>query len=190
MIPYYIDDNCTIYNAECRDVLPSLDRFDLLLTEPPQHELGLSDENKTRMDSGLSLAPQTNRISPLPEAELLLAVAKAENAIVWRPFRYKLPDGKTLEWSCSNGHVATAWHNILAHRATSWGPVPVSEPVRLLVQWIQVTPTANTILDPFMGTGDVLIAASRLRRRFVGIEIDKQRCDQAVNRLLDRQKPR
>lgn len=140
------------------------------------------------MDSGLSLAPQTNRISPLPEAELLLAIEKADNAIIWQPERYRLPTGKTLKWFCGNVHIATAWHNIAAHRATSWGPVPASDRTRLLVQCIQVTPIANTILDPFMNAGDVLIAAVRLRRRFVGIEIDERRCAEAVTRLLERKK--
>lgn len=187
---YYSDDNCTIYNADCRDILPSLDRFDLLLTKPPQYELGLSDENRTRMDSGLRLAPQTNRISLLPEAELLLAISKADNAIVWSPSRYRLPDGKALEWCCRKVHIATAWHNISFPRMMNWGDVPESDRTRLLIQCIHISPAANTILDPFMGTGDALIAARRLRRRFVGIEIDKQRCDQAINRLLEIKKHR
>ena len=187
---YYSDENCTIYNADCRDILPSLDRFDLLLTKPPQYEFGLSDDNKTRMDSGSRLAPQTNRISPLPEAELLMAISKAANAIVWSPSRYRLPEGKQLEWCCRKLHFARAWHNIAVPRMMNWGDVPESDRTRLLIQCIHIAPTANTVLDPFMGTGDVLIAASRLRRTFVGIEIDKQRCDQAVNRLLELKKPR
>ena len=33
--PYYQDSDCVIYNADCRQVLPLLGRFDLLLTDPP-----------------------------------------------------------------------------------------------------------------------------------------------------------
>ena len=33
--PYYQDDWCTIYNANCRDVLPHLPKVDLVLTDPP-----------------------------------------------------------------------------------------------------------------------------------------------------------
>lgn len=33
--PYYQDEYCTIYNADCRDVLPQLERVDLVLTDPP-----------------------------------------------------------------------------------------------------------------------------------------------------------
>lgn len=33
--PYYQDSNCTIYNADCAELLSELGRFDLLLTDPP-----------------------------------------------------------------------------------------------------------------------------------------------------------
>jgi len=33
--PYYQDEAVTIYNADCRQVLPFLGKFDLLLTDPP-----------------------------------------------------------------------------------------------------------------------------------------------------------
>jgi site-specific DNA-methyltransferase (adenine-specific) len=33
--PYYQDDYCTIYNADCRDILPLLQPVDLVLTDPP-----------------------------------------------------------------------------------------------------------------------------------------------------------
>jgi len=33
--PYYDHDGITIYHADCRDVLPQLDKVDLVLTDPP-----------------------------------------------------------------------------------------------------------------------------------------------------------
>jgi len=35
MEPYYKDSHCTIYHADCRDVLPHLEPVDLVLTDPP-----------------------------------------------------------------------------------------------------------------------------------------------------------
>ncbi|RLT02736.1 MAG: hypothetical protein DWI22_20170 [Planctomycetota bacterium] len=188
MIAYYQDDNCTIYNASCETILTSLDRFDLLLTEPPKYPPGLTDDNKLRMVAGLKIATQSTRIGRLPEAGLQLAIELCDNAIVWQPDRYKLAKGKTLSWVCK-GHIATAWHNIVAPRMMCWGPIPKLERVRLYKQCIHVTPKADTILDPFMDTGDVLIAAIRLHRKFVGIEIDKQRCDHAINRIFELKNP-
>lgn len=33
--PYYQDDYCTIYHGDCRDILPEIERVDLVLTDPP-----------------------------------------------------------------------------------------------------------------------------------------------------------
>jgi len=33
--PYYTDDLCTIYNADCLDVLPQIERVDHVITDPP-----------------------------------------------------------------------------------------------------------------------------------------------------------
>lgn len=39
MIPYYQDSACVIYHGDCRAVLPSLCRVDLVLTSPPYDDL-------------------------------------------------------------------------------------------------------------------------------------------------------
>jgi site-specific DNA-methyltransferase (adenine-specific) len=35
MQPYYQDSACTIYNGDCREILPTLPKVDLVLTDPP-----------------------------------------------------------------------------------------------------------------------------------------------------------
>jgi len=35
MKPYYDSDGITIYHGDCRDILPSLPKVDLVLTDPP-----------------------------------------------------------------------------------------------------------------------------------------------------------
>ena len=35
MKPYYQDEWVTIYHGDCRDILPTLEKVDLVLTDPP-----------------------------------------------------------------------------------------------------------------------------------------------------------
>ena len=50
--PYYQDDSVTIYNADCRDVLPTLNKVDLVLTDPPYGVLAETGSAATRRFSG------------------------------------------------------------------------------------------------------------------------------------------
>jgi len=65
---------------------------------------------------------------------------------------------------------------------------PTQKPVSAMKKLIEAfTQTGDLILDPFMGSGTTLLAAKILKRRSVGIEIDRKFYDVAKNRL---QRPR
>ena len=61
---------------------------------------------------------------------------------------------------------------------------PTQKPVRLLRLLIaDYSNSADTILDPFMGSGTTLRAAKDLRRKAIGIEIEEKYCEIAAKRL-------
>lgn len=63
---------------------------------------------------------------------------------------------------------------------------PVDKPEALLGQLIEpITPRDGLVLDPFMGGGSTLVAARRLGRHAIGVEIEERYCEAAANRLRE-----
>jgi DNA modification methylase len=60
---------------------------------------------------------------------------------------------------------------------------PAQKPVNLMRWCLGFLPDANTILDPFMGSGPVGVACMDLGRKFIGIEIDEKYFDIACHRI-------
>lgn len=61
---------------------------------------------------------------------------------------------------------------------------PTGKPVTLVSQLIELfTDPGETILDPFMGSGTTLVAAKKLGRKAIGIEISQDYCRIAKERL-------
>lgn len=62
---------------------------------------------------------------------------------------------------------------------------PCQLPIHLLERLILMTTDAgDTVLDPFMGTGTTAVAAKRLGRNYIGIELDSKYVEIAENKLL------
>lgn len=207
--PIYDRDGITIYNADCRDVLPDIDpaSVGLLLTDPPY---GIAhDTDYTRFTGGAdaqrgTYPPIANDAEPFDPAPLL----KFPRCILFgaNAFSDRLPRGSWIVWDkrspggtknvMSDGEVAWFSHGhgvyIYSHpwdgfnRASERGynVHPTQKPVALM-RWIleRWTKPGDLILDPYMGSGPVAAAAYQLGRRYIGVEIVPEYCKAAINRL-------
>ena len=185
--PFYDRDGITIYNADCRDVLPMLGKFDLLLTDPPYPNY-MEQEYHYRPDI----------IEPFREWE-------CEQAIFWTPSApFPLDYCGLHVWDKATGtntqfeliyqrnrgtgykvHRYMTPHNRV--RAQICGDVcnahMSQKPLQLMQRLFAEYPDAKTVIDPFMGSGTTMLAAKMEGRSAVGIEINVEYCRIAVERL-------
>lgn len=207
--PYYESGGITIYNADCKQVLPFLSRVDVLLTDPPY---GIDADNRDRILSRGKLAnPKDYGESnwdkePPPRWFLEAAQDTAQVAILWGGNYYGLPASSCwLVWDKDNGtndfaDCELAWTNMTrAVRKFKWrwnGMIqeqmgdkkecrvhPTQKPTALMRWCLSLVPEAKTVLDPFMGSGTTLVASKLEGRQAIGIEINEAYCEAAAKRL-------
>ena len=60
---------------------------------------------------------------------------------------------------------------------------PTQKPIRLMIWCLDMHPKAETVLDPFMGTGTTGVACADLGKKFTGIERSRKYFDIACERI-------
>jgi DNA modification methylase len=203
--PFYDQDGITVYCGDCHDVLPQLNQADLVLTDPPYGltwiDLGFDQATKVDWQAASTWDRR-------PSPETLQAITRAGRAwIIWggNYLASDLGDCKSpLVWDkqtganyFADGELAftsfkTGTLRIFRHQ---WCGAfkdsergernyhPTQKPVDLMKWCIGLVKGADTILDPFMGSGSTLVAAKQLGKRAIGIERDPKYCEMAVARL-------
>jgi DNA modification methylase len=209
MKPYYQDEQSTIYLGDCRDILPELPKVDLVLTDPPY---GI-DENSDKNNSRGGCANPKNYgeyhwDKKIDEYLIALILLKGRNSIIWGGNYYAnwlKPSTCWLVWYKDNGTndfadcelAWTSFSTAVRYFKYRWNGMiqenmkdkefrfhPTQKPVPLM-NWVlsKYSEVTDLVLDPFMGSGTTLVAAKKLGRKAIGIEISEKYCEIAVNRL-------
>ncbi len=201
--PYYEHAGITIYNADCREVIPGLPKVDLVLTDPPY---GISyDASHSKYLNGVDRGSAEWDIGPFdPSPVLVLGLP----TIMWggNCFSSSLPP--SVGWLCwvktardgadiRQADMELAWTNCIkrprvfhhlwigAYRASesgfrNWHPTQKPE---ALMRWCLTLVESSSVLDPYMGSGTTLVAAKAAGLTAIGIEIDESYCEVAAKRL-------
>lgn len=202
--PYYDQDGITIYHGDCSEILPALAPVELIVTDPPygigyEYGDGTDDSPDKHWSWFLPILEMMREASPqvvfTHRQEAIWHLPKPDHLAVWhKPFNltYSIK-GWQAKWepifiyggvvtkmasgakrpSSTDSWAYNTTPNIYGH--------PATKPVELMREIISTF--SGVVCDPFMGSGTTLRAAKDLGRRAIGIEINKDYCDIAIERL-------
>lgn len=193
--------NATLYLGDCMDILPTFDKVDAVITDPP-YGIGITKSNRLAVSRGMG---GMNWDSETPEKILIdQIVSLAQESIIWGGNYFDLPPSRCfLVWDKQNygrdfADCEYAWSNIDAvARMFLMRPMnmdggkvhPTQKPERLMKWCIdQCKLNPKTILDPFMGSGSTGVAAVQMGKKFIGIEREQIYFDIACERIEKAQK--
>jgi DNA modification methylase len=203
--------DATLYLGDCSEILPTLDKVDAVVTDPPYGIGESAGKNKSR--GNLAVAKDYGDddwdISPISDELIKSVIGAGRNAIVFGGNYYAMPPTKCwLIWDKENGEndfadAELAWTNLnkaVRLRRYMWngmlrankeprGDHPTQKPIGIMEWCISHLPEGTqTILDPFMGSGTTGVACMNLQRKFIGIEREQKYFDIACKRIEQAQK--
>lgn len=201
--PYYQSDRCTLYCGDCLDILPLLapGSVDAVVTDPPYGIAYEADRYRNAKFSG-QITGDSVPFDPSPIVSMDIPT------IIWggNNFADRLPIGGWLCWDkrcveeadrIHGSPFEMAWcsdrQKFKMLRLQHCGAVsadreprvhPTQKPIGAM-EWCIRFVSGNTILDPFMGSGTTGVAAIRLGRKFIGIELEEKYCAIAARRIKE-----
>jgi site-specific DNA-methyltransferase (adenine-specific) len=207
------DGSVKLYLGDCLDVLPTLDKVDAVVTDPP-YGISLNTDN-SRFSGGTkgNIAKRGNGVgtangTPIVgddrpfDPSFLCNYGRHQIIWGWNNFPDKLPRGTCFVWLKRNdaafgsflSDAETAWfskgHGVYCIRDLSNNAIanervhPTQKPLSLMGWCLSFIPDAETILDPFMGSGTTGVACIRTGRKFIGIEREPKYFEIAKSRCI------
>jgi len=189
---------CRLILGDCLEVMPLLGNVDAVVTDPPY---GIGEDGgrfRDRKGGGHRILEKKDWDKVRPSDEIFNAMLAAScPTIIWggNYFADLLPASKGwLYWDkLMGGDFADgelAWTNLdrALRKFTMCNKMggkqhPTQKPVALMQWCLGFLPGAETILDPFMGSGTTLVACAKLGRKGIGIELDPDYFEIACRRV-------
>ena len=193
--------NAELWHGDCREVLPLLPRHDLLCTDPPY---GIGRDFRppsTGSHGGHKGYEFLAWDSESPPGWLFgLMHEKASNLIIWGANYYPQHLRPSMGWlvwdkgqridqsDCELAYstLNKALRSMTLNRvaiAKDGAVHPTQKPVQVMTWCIGFADDAQTVLDPFMGSGTTGVACAQLGKAFTGIERERKYFDIACERI-------
>jgi site-specific DNA-methyltransferase (adenine-specific) len=213
MKPYYEQSGVTIYHGDCREVVRDIGldwAFGVVISDPPygrevnsgwdgRHgDLRVAGDCDTdSRDYAIAVAVDRNVPAAIFGSPQIQRPSNPRAILIWDKGEHVGMGDLSFPWKPNWEEIyifGQGWHgdrsgSVLRHLAIAgcvgvrtWRHHPVEKPESLMRDLIYKAP-AGMVLDPFMGSGTTLVAAKRLGRQAVGIEIEERYCEVAAKRL-------
>jgi DNA modification methylase len=213
MKPYYDEGGVTLYRGDAREIVPTLLADALVTDPPYGVTLGASDRRGGRhglaKDRYSSFDDSYENFVGCVVPVLSMALDRVRRGAVFSgPHLQEQPKASAIGGIyCPAGSGRHSWGfktflpvlfygtDPLLHKGARPNTIQSTEvaeknghPCPKPLGWMawlvgRVTLPGEMVLDPFAGSGTTLVAAKRLGRRAVGVEIDERYCEIAAERL-------
>lgn len=206
-----LSEGVELWLGDCLEVLPTLGRFDAVVTDPPygiafvhgDGGMGIGAGKYRSRLNNLPIAGDDKPFDPVP----LLPLAGV--VILWGANHYadRLPPSPA--WLIWDKRAASQHTNDFADCELAWSSRkavarvfrhqwdgmmkasergvervhPTQKPVELMKWCLEQIPDCLSICDPYCGSASTGVAAVKLGRKFTGIEIDPGYFDIACRRI-------
>ena len=203
--------DCVLYNADCREILPTLGKVDAVVTDPPYgigfpyHSYDDTRENLRELISALFGEPRQfgravvlcgpSQIHEYPPSDWVGAITWNTTGSFgkfgysqWTPvllYGADLPGfGNVNGLTKTDTFQISGGASVGFQRSKDEAAHTCPKPLNIMRQTVlRYTAEADTILDPFMGSGTTGVACVKLGRKFIGIEIEPKYFDIACKRI-------
>ena len=194
--------DATLYHGDCLEILPTLDKVDAVVTDPPYGMAYLSAWRSEKHDAiagdgDYSLLEWAFQI-PVQHSRYVFcrwdAVPRADNPksmIVWVKPNCGSGDlehehGRTTEYALFWPGPEHKWPqkrpwDVVRHPKAKTDRHPTEKPESLMSEFVGWT--EGVVADPFMGSGTTGVACANLGRKFIGIELERKYFDIACERI-------
>lgn len=192
-------EGATLYLGDCLEILPTLEKVDAVVTDPPygvRFSSGWDNKFKdVEIENDGDITARDMALNCFPEIPAIVfgswkkeKPAGTRALLIWNKGTVGMGD-LNIPWFPSTEEIYVIGHGFSGSRVSSVLSFPVrnnnhptEKPVALIEHLASRCPS-GCVLDPFMGSGTTGVACANLGRKFIGIEINEAYFNIAVERI-------
>ena len=198
--------DATLYLGDCLDILPTLDKVDAVITDPPYGIGAWSTSGGYKNRISIQDKKDLKRWDILPKRAIAYVwemdceiiawggnylaevVGGCRSPLVWNKYNsgMQYAEGEIAWTNFERGTLRILNFPVMNGDQCGKKEHPTQKPTKVM-EWSikQLKDQPEIILDPFMGSGTTGVACMNLGRKFIGIEIEEKYFDIACQRIRE-----